>query len=65
MQDADRKAKDAPLLRLVDVARRCGVSLRTVRTWTATGRVRVLRLSPRVVRVEAGELERLLREARR
>lgn len=66
MRDPDRQDEDAPrLLRLADVAERLGVSYRSVQAWVATGRVRVLRLSPRVVRVEASELERLLREARR
>lgn len=66
MRDPDRQGDAAPrLLRLAEVAERLGVSYRTVQAWVASGRVRVLRLSPRVVRVEAGELERLLREARR
>ncbi len=66
MTDPRTPQQDAPrLLRLAEVAERVGVSYRTVQAWVASGRVRVLRLSPRVVRVEAAELERWIAEARR
>lgn len=66
MRDPDRQVDAAPrLLRLAEVAERVGVSYRTVQAWVASGRLKVVRLSARVLRVEAAELERWIAEARR
>lgn len=54
----------APLLTLQEVAARLNVSLRTVQVMRSAGKLRVLVLGTRCVRVEPAELERLLREAR-
>ncbi|MGE0190439.1 MAG: helix-turn-helix domain-containing protein [Planctomycetota bacterium] len=54
-----------PLLTIPDVASRLNVSVRTVRTWVAAGRLPVVRLGRRCVRVEPAEVERMLEEARR
>jgi excisionase family DNA binding protein len=54
----------ATLLRPVDIAHRCAVSLRTVRAWIASGRLRVMRLPGRLVRVDPAELERFLNDAK-
>ncbi len=54
-----------PLLRLQDIAARCRVSLRTVQGWVAGGRLEVLRLSPRAVRVREEALETFLERASR
>ncbi len=54
---------DSRLLRPTDVAVRCAVSLRTVRAWISSGRLRVLRLGVRCVRVDPSELERFLEAA--
>ncbi len=57
---------DAPrLLRLAEVAERLGVSYRTVQAWVASGRLKVVRLSRRVVRVDPVELARWIAEAGR
>lgn len=48
------------LLRASDVARRCSVSLRTVRAWIASGRLEIVRLSPRTVRVTEQALTEFL-----
>ena len=48
------------LLRLGAVAQCCQVSLRTVQCWVAAGRLRVVRLGGRVVRVEEAALEEFL-----
>ena len=53
----------AELLRLKAVAARCGVSLRTVQGWVASGHLEVLRLSPRMVRVTEEALARFLERA--
>ena len=51
-QDQAAQANDGrPLLRAEDVAIRCATSLRTVRSWISSGRLEVVRLSPRMVRV--------------
>lgn len=51
------------LLTLKQVAALLGLSLRTLMTMRAAGRLRVLRFG-RAVRVEPAEVERLIREAR-
>lgn len=50
------------LLRLRDVAARFQVSLRTVQSWRASGRLRVHVLG-HVVRVAQSEIDRLLKES--
>lgn len=55
----------APLLTIHDVAERLNVSERTVRAWVAAGRLAVVRLGPRCVRIEPDEVERLVMEGRR
>jgi excisionase family DNA binding protein len=59
------KAPVCALLRLREVAKRCDVSLRTVQGWVASGRLEVLRLSPRAVRVTEEALARFLDRAGR
>jgi excisionase family DNA binding protein len=54
----------APLLTLAEVAAIAGVSLRTARAWVSSGRLRVLRLSPRTLRISQDALDDLLRNAR-
>jgi excisionase family DNA binding protein len=58
--------KPAPrpvLLRLKEVAAHLDVTLRTIHGWIAAGRLHVLRLSSRCVRVDPEELERFKRES--
>lgn len=59
------QADDHPLLTIPDVAARLNVSERTVRAWIAAGRLAVVRLGPRCVRIEPDEVERMVEEARR
>lgn len=47
-------------LSLQDIAEELGISDRTVRRWIATGRLKAVRPSPRVIRVEASELDRFI-----
>lgn len=54
-----------PLLTLREVGGVLGVKLRTLQSWRATGKLRVLVLSKRCVRVEQSEVDRLIEEARR
>jgi len=53
-----------PLLRLHEVAALLGVKIRTLQAWRALGKLKVIALSTRCVRVEPAEVERLIREAR-
>lgn len=47
-----------PLLTRDDVADRYGVSKRTARRWMSSGEVPTIRLSPRILRVREGDLDR-------
>lgn len=53
-----------PLLKLADVGGVLGVSVRTLQGWRSTGRLRVICLTPRSVRIEQSEVDRLIAEAR-
>jgi predicted site-specific integrase-resolvase len=53
------------LLNLAEVGGVLGVSIRTLMTWRASGKLRVLCLTPRSLRVEQAEVDRLIEEARR
>ena len=52
----------APLLTLEDVAMRLQVSVRTTRGWVDAGKLRVVRLPGRLVRVDPVELARFRAE---
>ena len=52
------------LLTYSQSTRRLGVAGRTLRGWVAAGRIRVVRLSRRTVRIEEEELLRFIRENR-
>ena len=52
-----------PLLRLKDVATRLQVSIRTVQGWVASGRLPVLRISRRALRVTEEALAAFLEQA--
>ena len=52
------------LLTLPDVAERCAVSVWTVRAWVDNGKLPVLRLPGRLVRVEPAALDALLERCR-
>jgi excisionase family DNA binding protein len=57
--------RPAHLLRISEAAARLGVARRTVQGWIAARRLRVVRLSPRCVRVDPADLARFLEEASR
>lgn len=48
------------LLRLAEAARRCAVSSRFLRYEIAAGRIAVIRLGPRTLRIEEAELARFI-----
>lgn len=57
---ASRSRARTRYLSVPDVAEELGVSVRTVRRWIAAGRLPILRPSPRCIRVDPAELDRLL-----
>ena len=52
------------LLTVAEASKRLGVSERTFRTWAAAGRIALVRLSPRCIRVQPEELDRFIVERR-
>lgn len=52
------------LIRASEVAERCGVTLRTVQTWTAAGRLKSYALGRRCRRYDPRDVERFLEQAR-
>ena len=52
------------LLTVGQVAARLGVSIRTVWSWIALGKIQVVRLSRRATRVSVASLERFLEQCR-
>ena len=59
-----KSSASARLLTLQDVAERCACSYWTVREWVDAGKLRVLRLPGRLVRVEPSELDAFLQRCR-
>jgi excisionase family DNA binding protein len=68
MNGGDPKgAKDgqsSALLTLADVAKHCSVSVWTARAWVDAGKLPVLRLPGRLVRVRPADLDRFLEGCR-
>lgn len=54
-----------PLLTLREVGAILGLKERTLQSWRASGKLRVVAFSKRCLRVEPAELDRLIAEARR
>ncbi|WP_324667191.1 Gene 36 protein (Gp36), probable excisionase [Mycobacterium canetti] len=48
------------LISLQDAADRCGVNYRTMRRYIAAGRLQAVRVGPRLLKVDAAELDSLL-----
>jgi excisionase family DNA binding protein len=54
----------APLLTFQAAATRCAVSVWTVRAWVDAGRLKVIRLPGRLVRIDPDELARFIEACR-
>jgi excisionase family DNA binding protein len=55
---ANRRERRHPeLIGLQEAADRCGVSYRSVRRYIATGRLSAFRVGPRLLKVDAAELD--------
>ncbi|SBS78217.1 Gene 36 protein (modular protein) [uncultured Mycobacterium sp.] len=48
------------LIPLTEAAKRLGVHYRTVRRWIAAGRIDAVRVGPRLLKVDATQLDRLM-----
>lgn len=64
MQSPPTSLPSEHLLSLRDVATYLGVSLRSIWTFVGDGRLHVLRIGPKTLRVESDELQRFLAAAR-
>jgi excisionase family DNA binding protein len=49
------------LIGLPEAADRCGVSYRTARRWIADGRLKAVRVGPRLLKVSVADLDKLRR----
>lgn len=55
-----RERRHPELIGLQEAADYCDVSYRTVRRWVADGRINAVRVGPRLLKVDAAELDKLL-----
>lgn len=63
-QPANRRERRHPeLIGLQEAADYCDVSYRTVRRWVASGRLRAVRVGPRLIKLDLAELEAFLQPA--
>jgi excisionase family DNA binding protein len=61
-QSRNRRERRHPeLIGLQAAADRCDVSYRTIRRYIANGRLKAVRVGPRVLKVDAADVEQLLR----
>ncbi|MCV7204656.1 excisionase family DNA-binding protein [Mycolicibacterium peregrinum] len=48
------------LIPLTEAAKRLGVHYRTIRRWIAEGRIDAVRVGPRMLKIDAAQLDRLV-----
>lgn len=61
MNDTLNPVTSSPRLKLTAAAAALGISYRGLCGWVKSGRIRVIRVSPRMIYVEIAEVERVLR----
>jgi excisionase family DNA binding protein len=54
-----RERRHPELISLQDAADRCGVCYRTIRRYVAAGRLDAVRVGPRLLKVDAADLEKI------
>lgn len=55
-----RERRHPELIGLQEAADICGVSYRTLRRWIAAGRIKAVRVGPRLLKIDAADLDSLL-----
>lgn len=61
-QQRNRRERRHPeLIGLTEAADRCGVHYRTIRRWIAAGQLRAVRVGPRLLKVDAAQLDAMMR----
>lgn len=55
-----RDRRHPELIGLQQAADRCGVNYRTIRRWIAAGRLNAVRVGPKLLKVDAADVEALL-----
>jgi len=53
-------AKEPQRIGIPEAARRCGVHPLTFRRWVAAGRIKAVRVGPRLLMVDAADVEKLM-----
>lgn len=54
------KTRTPHLISLNDAADRLGVNYRTIRRWIAAGRIDAVRVGPRLLKIDAAQLDRVM-----
>lgn len=60
MSTKRNKTRTTELIGLQEAADRCDVSYRTVRRWIAAGRINAVRVGPRLLKVNARDVDALI-----
>ena len=55
-----RERRHPELIGLPEAAERCGVHYRTMRRWISEGRINAVRVGPKLLKVDASDLEAFL-----
>nr|WP_082966254.1 helix-turn-helix domain-containing protein [Mycolicibacter sinensis] len=55
-----RERRHPELIGLTEAAERCGVHYRTIRRWIASGQLKAVRVGPRLLKVDAAQLDAML-----
>ncbi|TXI51705.1 excisionase family DNA-binding protein [Mycolicibacter arupensis] len=55
-----RERRHPELIGLTEAANRCGVHYRTIRRWIAAGRLKAVRVGPRLLKVDAAQLDAMM-----
>lgn len=54
------KPRTPQLISLNDAAERLGVNYRTIRRWIAAGKMDAVRVGPRLLKIDAAQLDRVM-----
>lgn len=55
-----RGRRHPELIGLPEAAERCGVHYRTIRRWIASGQLRAVRVGPRLLKIDAAQLDAIM-----